>query len=314
MVSDPESERIMKVAVIVPTLNAGALWPRWLEALKSQESWSGSCLVMDSSSSDATASLALASGIKVHTIKRADFNHGGTRKLAIDFVPDAEVLVFLTQDALLAGPTAISELVQCFTDPKVGAAYGRQLPHENALPIGAHARYFNYPEKSTTKSFSNRDSLGIKTAFISNSFAAYRRAALTSVGGFPSDVIFGEDTYAAAKMLIEGWSVAYCATASVYHSHDYSIIEDFRRSFDIGVFHARESWLLQTFGKAEKEGARFVSSELRYLSKHAPWLIASSMVRTAVKLLGYRLGKLEAQLPLAVKRRCSMSKNYWRTT
>ena len=87
-------------------------------------------------------------------------------------------------------------------------------------------------------------SIGIKAAFLSNSFAAYRRSALESVGGFPSDTIFGEDTFAAAKMLLNGWKIAYSAEATVYHSHNLTFIEEFRRYFDIGVFHSREKWFM----------------------------------------------------------------------
>ncbi|MFE0678513.1 hypothetical protein ACFW26_34910, partial [Streptomyces sp. NPDC058867] len=46
----------------------------------------------------------------------------------------------------------------------------------------------------------------------------------------------------------------------VHHSHSYSIGEEFRRYFDVGVMHARAPWLLDRFGKAEGEGKRFVQS------------------------------------------------------
>lgn len=301
----------MNVGLIVPTLNAGDLWNDWLLALRAQQGWAGATLVIDSSSKDATVDRAREAGLLVQVIARGEFNHGGTRQRGVELLPEAEILVFLTQDALLAGPDSIAALIRSFDNPSVGAAYGRQLPHKDAGPIGAHARVFNYPATSHTKSLGDRDRYGIKTAFISNSFAAYRRSALASVGGFPGNVIFGEDTYATAKMLMRGWSVAYCADACVHHSHDYSVKEDFRRSFDIGVFHAREPWLQQTFGKAEKEGLRYVRSELAYLAKRQPLLIVSALVRTGAKLLGYRLGKLEQSLPLSWKKRFSMSRTYW---
>lgn len=301
----------MKTALIVPTLNAGMLWHEWLTALHTQRDWSGDILVIDSSSNDATADTARTAGLRVHTISRAKFNHGGTRQLAIDMLPDAEFLVFLTQDAVLASPDSIATLLRTFDDPSVGAAYGRQLPHRDAGPIAAHARIFNYPATSNAKSLDDRSIYGIKTAFISNSFSAYRRNALISVGGFPTNVIFGEDTYTAAKMLMKGWSVAYCAEASVHHSHNYSVIEDFYRSFDIGVFHAREPWLQQTFGKAEREGLNYVKSEVSYLLKKRPILVFSALIRTSAKLLGYQLGKGERLLPLFLKKKFSMSRAFW---
>lgn len=224
---------------------------------------------------------------------------------------EADVLICMTQDAVLAGPDALVSLLAAFADPTVGAAYGRQLPHTDAGPLAAHARLFNYPDASRVVSLADKDRLGLKTCFMSNSFAAYRVADLLAVGGFPANVILGEDMAVTARLLLAGKRVVYQAQACVYHSHDYSPLEDFRRYFDTGVFHAREQWLLNAFGGASGEGLRFVKSELRYLLKNAPWLIPSALLRTVLKLLGYRLGRAEARLPLALKRRLSMFNGFW---
>jgi rhamnosyltransferase len=302
---------IDKVALCVPTLNAGEQWAHWLAA------WSAQLLrppglAIDSASTDATPALAAAAGLRVCSISRASFNHGGTRQLAVSLLPQAEFLVFLTQDAILATPHAISNLLAAFDDPEVGAVCGRQLPHLDAGAIGAHARQFNYPAASSVRSAADIPSLGIKTAYLSNSFAAYRKSALMSVGGFPGDVIFGEDMCVAARMLLSGWKVAYRADAAVHHSHDYGMRQEFRRYFDIGVMHVREPWLLEKLGKPEGEGARFVRSETAYLWKHAPHLLPSAWWRTLLKLAGYRLGKAESALPLWLKRRLGMYQGYWK--
>lgn len=302
----------MKVALIVPTLNAGHIWKEWLDALSQQTVRGDIELVIDSDSTDDTVRLSEAAGIVSHRIRRKDFNHGATRQLGVRLAPDADLLVFLTQDAILAYPNAIERIVDCFKDTQVGAAYGRQLPRKAAKPIEAHARLFNYPGHSQVKSFEDRKIFGIKTAFISNSFAAYRRSALEEVGGFPAHVILSEDTYVAAKILMKGWKVAYCADAQVFHSHDYTLLQEFRRYFDVGVFHAREPWIQAEFGSAGGEGMRYVTSELKYLVKANFLLIPSALTRTGFKLLGYRLGKLERTMPNALKRLLSMHDNYWK--
>jgi rhamnosyltransferase len=301
----------MKVALIVPTLNAGHIWKEWLDALSHQTCRGDIELVIDSDSTDDTVQLAEAAGFVAHRIRRKDFNHGATRQFGVHLAPDADVLVFLTQDAILAYPNSMELIVNCFRDVQVGAAYGRQLPRKVANPIEAHSRLFNYPDHSQVKSFEDRKKFGIKTAFISNSFAAYRRAALEEIGGFPAQVIFGEDTYVAAKILMKGWKVAYCADAQVYHSHDYTLLQEFRRYFDVGVFHAREPWLQAEFGSAGGEGLRYVASEVNFLVKSNFLLIPSALMRNGFKLLGYRLGKHERFLPNALKRQLSMHNTYW---
>ncbi|MDT4288681.1 glycosyltransferase [Methylomonas sp. MO1] len=301
-----------KVGLIVPTLNAGELWASWLQAFAAQTVKPDYLLLIDSSSDDHTVALALEAGFEVQVIPKSEFNHGGTRQFGVNWLADADILVFLTQDALLAGPDAIEKLLAAFVDDSVGAAYGRQLPHRNAGPIGAHARLFNYPPQSQLRSLQDKAQFGIKTVFISNSFAAYRRSALMGVGGFPLNTIMNEDTFVVGKMLLNGWKVAYCGDAAVFHSHDYGFSDEFKRYFDIGVFHAHTAWLQKTFGGAAGEGRRFVVSELTYLLKNAPWLLPSAGLRTALKWLGYKMGGvMHARMPQSVNRCFSLHKAYW---
>jgi rhamnosyltransferase len=269
-------------------------------------------LVVDSGSTDGTRFDNLPNGWRLMHIAAEDFNHGATRNLALQNLhADSDVVVYMTQDALLADAKAIHALVSVFEDSEVACAYGRQLPHTDASPLAAHARLFNYPATSRVVGLADKARLGLKTCFLSNSFAAYRVADLQAIGGFPSDVILGEDMSVAARLLMAGKRVAYVADACAYHSHNYSVMQEFRRYFDTGVFHARSPWLLAEFGSAGGEGLRFVRSELAYLWRHAPWWIPSAVLRTAAKWCGYRLGRLESLWPLWFKRWCSMHLGYW---
>jgi rhamnosyltransferase len=299
-----------KSYVIVPTLNAAPYWPRFAAALHGCVC-PEQVLIVDSSSTDGTPEMARAEGFQVCSIPRADFNHGGTRQMAAEMLPNAEVLVYLTQDAVLTDPQSISVLLRAFDDPTVGVAYGRQLPRPGAGAIEAHARLFNYPGDSNVRDLSSREQLGFKAVFISNSYSAYRRSALMAVGGFRSAVILSEDTIVAANMLLAGWKIAYVADAKVYHSHSYTWQQEFKRYFDIGVLHSREKWLLMRFGRASGEGKRYVASELAYLRKTAALQIPSAVVRTVLKLTAYRLGRMEDRLTPNVKRHLSMHHRFW---
>jgi len=250
-------------------------------------------------------------GYDVLRITKETFDHGGTRQMAAERLAGFEVLIYLTQDAVLASPTSLAELVAPFANPKVGVAYGRQLPRQGAGAIEAHARLFNYPPQSHTRTLGDKTRLGIKAAFTSNSFAAYRTEALAAVGGFPTKLILGEDMVVAARILQAGWEIAYVAEAQVYHSHGYTIPQEFKRYFDIGVMHQDQAWILQEFGKPEGEGGRFVRSELSYLKEYAPWALPSAFIRTLAKYLGYKLGQRSSSLPLFIKRKLSMHRGYW---
>lgn len=300
-----------RVGLIVPTLNAGPDWLVWLAALARQTRRPDQLLLIDSSSSDETVQLAFDHGFEIKIIAKNQFNHGGTRQWGVEHLAGMDIIVFLTQDAILAEPDAIERLLAAFDNPEVATAYGRQLPHKNAGPIAAHARLFNYPAAGQLRSIEDRGSFGIKTVFTSNSFAAYRRSALMQVGGFPVHTIMNEDTYVVGKLLRAGWKIAYCADAQVLHSHDYSFAEEFKRYFDIGVFHAETAWLQREFGGATGEGLKYIRSELFYLLKFAPSRIPSAWLRTGLKWLGYKLGVSHRHLPMALKNGFSLHKAYW---
>jgi rhamnosyltransferase len=300
----------MRIACIVPTYNGESELARLLTSLKDQ-TVAYDLYVVDSGSLDRTRSVAVEFNASLLTIAKSEFNHGGTRQLMADRCKQYDALVFLTQDAYLERPDALSRIVAPFSDEQVGAVCGRQLPHKDATPIAQHAREFNYPVIVETRCLRDVARLGLKAAFLSNSFAAYRPAALQSVGGFPVHVIFGEDMYVAAKLLLSGWKVAYAGNARCRHSHNYSIREEFERYFDMGVFHAREPWIRQSFGGAGSEGMRFVLSELQFLGFRRVLWWPNAIVRNAAKLAAYKLGQRERVLRRSWKRKLGMLKRYW---
>jgi rhamnosyltransferase len=302
------------VAVIVPTRNAGKCWTALRDGLSLQGLAAEQILIVDSSSEDGTRELAKAEGYQVFRIDRGDFNHGGTRRLALELVPWASLVVYLTQDAVLATPDSIDILLSAFDDRRVAAAYGRQLPRLCAGPIEAHARLFNYPAQSDVRDFESRHELGIKATFLSNSFAAYRVEQLLEVGGFPSEVIMAEDAIVAGKLLLAGWKTAYVAEAQVYHSHAFGIGEEFRRYFDIGVCHRREAWLRKRFGTAGGEGWRYILSEFSYLRNGNLQLMPEAVVRTIMKAMGYELGLHGSRVGRQLSRWLSYHKSFWDET
>jgi rhamnosyltransferase len=298
--------------IIVPVRNGGQRWREAAAALREALPDPSVVAVVDSGSGDGSDRVALASGFELERIDPTTFNHGRTRQMAVErFCGGKEFAVFLTHDAVLEGGDALVELLAAFSDSEVGAAYGRQLPHRRAGSFEAHMVLFNYGTVSETRSLADAPRLGIKAAYISNSFGAYRLSALRACGGFPSHLILGEDTCVAVKMLLSGWKVRYCAEALVRHSHAYTIAQETQRYFDFGVLHSQLPELMRNFGAAEGEGARFVASEARYIATHAPHLLPLVPIRNLAKYAGYRLGRNFKRVPRPLCRRLSMTKVFW---
>jgi rhamnosyltransferase len=302
----------MHVAVVIPTHNGGEIFLRVLAGLRRQSLTPQTILVIDSGSVDATIPRALAYGARVHQIRASEFNHGTTRELGRQLVK-ADYYLFMTQDALPGHPSLLENLVQPLLDRQdIGLVYGRQLPGPDASPLEAFNRRFNYPAASQLKRQADRVRLGLKTVFCSNACAAYRPEALEAVGGF-APVIMCEDQHVAARMLEAGYSIYYAADACIIHSHDYSLLKEFQRYFDVGVFFgSHHRWIVERFGTAGREGYRLFQVGRRSLSGDGlAHLIPPMMVRLLVKWLGYQLGSREKFLPLALKSRLSLHRNFW---
>ncbi|MBD3796066.1 MAG: glycosyltransferase family 2 protein [Epsilonproteobacteria bacterium] len=302
---------VSKISIIILTYNAGKYLLTLLEKIKNQSINEYELIIIDSSSKDKTVEIAEQYTNNVIVIPQSEFDHGGTRAKAAQMA-EGEIVVFLTQDALPFDEFTIENIIKVFEDEKVGAAYGRQLSYEDANLFGKHLREFNYQGNSYIRDKNDISKYGIKTAFLSDSFACYQKSALESIGWFKSDLILGEDTYAGAEMILGDYKLAYVAEAKVYHSHSYTVWQEFKRYFDIGVFHKCESWILESFGKAEGEGMKYIKSEVKYLLGHGAWyLLPEWFVRNGMKYLGYKLGQKYEKLPMWMIKKFSMHYRWW---
>jgi rhamnosyltransferase len=300
------------VSIIIPTYNGKEYIAKLIESLKSQTFRDTEIIVVDSSSPDGTINIAREYGVRTLSVKKEEFDHGGTRTLA-GKASVGNIIVYLTQDALPADEYAIENIIGPFErDELIGAVYGRQLPNPAASPFAAHSRYFIYRDRSFIMNYGDRGKYRIKTAFLSNAFSAYRRCAMEKIGYFKENLISTEDTYAGAKLLLAGYSIAYASNAVVYHSHNYGAIQEFKRYFDIGSFHRIENWIVKEFGSAANEGLSYIKSELLYLIKTKNMhLLAIFLFRSVMKWLGYKLGWHHRLLPRCLINKFSMHREWW---
>jgi rhamnosyltransferase len=283
--------------------------------LEKQTSKDYELIIIDSSSNDTTVAIAKEYGAVTIIIPKKDFDHGRTRNLGASEAK-GDIVLYLTQDALPADEHSLKNLIKPFHDDNlVAASYGRQLPNPDASPISRHLRLFNYPDTSYIRSINDRTINGIKTVFLSNSFSAYRREILEKIGAFKEKLIFGEDMHAAGRLLLAGYKVAYNADAMVYHSHNYTVYQEFERYFDLGVLHGSEDWILKEFGTTGGEGKKYIDSGISYLLKDKRFhLIPAFLFRNLLKYIGYNLGLRYDKIPLNLSYRFSMNKAWWGTS
>lgn len=281
----------MDISVIIPTLNAEHDIEGLLTVLGRQSIQPIEILVVDSASEDRTIELIRKhKGVRLLQIDRQDFNHGGTRDLALresrgDFV------CFLTQDAVPVSDDYLEMLVAPMVDDsEIALVSGRQLPKADARRFEQLVRGFNYPDSSSVRSKRDLKKYGIKTFFASDTCSAYRRTAYLECGGF-DHVNTNEDMLMAARFIASGMKVAYEPRAEVYHSHNLTPSQQFARNRAVGFFlelHADDLMHTSETG----EGGRLVKSvSLQLLREGNFGEFVAFGVDCCARLLGNRAGR-----------------------
>ena len=302
----------LTVTLIIPTYKPGEKFRQLLEGLRRQQVLPERILILNTEEQFFhPEDVKEWPQAQVVHLSKAEFDHGGTRDRGANMT-DTDLLWFMTMDAVPADEHLLENLKAAFEDPRVSAAYACQLPNPDCGVLERYTRQFNYGEKSCIKSREDLQRLGIKTFFCSNVCAVYRRSDYVELGGFEKRTIFNEDMIFAGKLVQAGKSIAYCADAKVYHSHNYSGIQQLKRNFDLGVSQADHPEIFQ-MAKSESEGIRMVENTAGWLIKNGKfWLLPKLVWQSGCKFLGYRLGKGYKKLPFSVIRWCTMNPAYWK--
>ncbi len=286
------------VSVVIPTLNAGSEISGLLDSLLGQTTAPDEILVVDSSSEDATQRIVTSfagRGVSLEVIERTEFNHGATRHKAFLRTAGGYTL-FMTQDAVPADEHYIENLIAPLeADGSIALVSGRQLPKSDARRFEQLVRAFNYPEEPSVRGAGDLPRYGIKTFFASDVCSAYRRYAYMECGGF-APVNTNEDMLMAARLIAAGYRVAYEPRAAVYHSHNLTPSQQFRRNREVGAFLAAHGG--EFMGASEiGEGGRLVkavSSQLLREGRLGEFIAFG--VDCVARLAGNRAGRRSVKL------------------
>lgn len=299
------------VTVIIPTYKPGQMFAHLLGQLKKQTYTIEKIIVVNTDKDNWNSALKkITKETEVIHIAKADFDHGGTRDMAVRKA-ETDIVLFMTQDVCLANNDTLKEMMAFFDRKDVKAVYARQLPQKDCKTIEKYTRSFNYPEKSSIKSKSDIERLGIKTFFCSDVCAAYDCETYLQLGGFTKKTIFNEDMIYAGKLIKAGFRVAYASRAEVIHSHNYGLMEQLRRNFDLAVSQVNHPEVFAGI-KSESEGIKLVKQTARYLfAIRKPWLLGSLLLTSLFKYVGYWLGKHYRILPKKMIMKLTMNKEFW---
>jgi rhamnosyltransferase len=238
------------VSVIIPVKNPGKIFERVLSAVCSQ-AYDGyaEVIIIDSGSTDGTLEFLTESSkvhknLKLFTIPSSEFGHGKTRNFAIK-KSTGELIAVITHDATPLNEKWLSNLVRPFLEnEQVAGVFGRHQAYEDAdifikRELKQHFDGFNRTPPITHYKIEDFDAykadknLQMFYCFFSDNNAMLRKSVWEKIPY--DDVNFAEDQKWAKAILENGYIKAYADDAIVFHSHNYTMIEVFRRSFEEAV-------------------------------------------------------------------------------
>lgn len=214
----PTSSTTTPRAVVV-SWNGAHLLPACLDSLAAQ-TVPVDVLVVDNASSDGTAELLEARGVRT---VRAPRNLGFAGGAALGMQGATGHVVLLNNDATFA-PDAVEQLLEAFDEPRVGAATAKiLLAGTDPVLVNSTGNVVSGDGRGTDRDF--RRPLGTESTDpdvfgFCGGAALLRREMLDDVGGFdPSLFLYYEDTDLSWRLRAAGWSVRYVPTAVAHHLH-----------------------------------------------------------------------------------------------
>lgn len=278
----------LRAAVVVRAHNDGRMIARVLAALGKQSVPPAGVIVLDESSTDATADVARRAGARVRTVDPNTTTDGSMLNLSLALA-DAPVVVFISAHAVPASRTWLAALLAPFHDPLVAAAFGRQVPHANCNPLEAFellGRYGLNPRRYTEDPPLTRVNVAVRRERVMDR-------------PFDEDLSGAETRVWARDLCARGFTVAYVPRAAVEHSHQESFRDALHRSRRRAAAFAHHldqdsilaDWWLVPFAYAWSLLRDW--SKLLIARRHPRWLLRAPSYRLAIVLGGF-LGHRDA--------------------
>ncbi len=225
-------------SIVIPSKNGGDLFHKALAAWAKQTLWQEcELIVIDSGSQDDTVRFAKQAGAKVFEIPPSEFNHGTTRDYGISLA-SSEYVILTVQDAVPAHDRVLELLVSALQAPEVGGVYARQIPQPDADVLtkrnldrwstGRVQREDRFiPDQSWYEALSPMEK-HLLCSF-DNVCSALKKSVWQQVKFGKVD--FGEDIDWSRRVLFRGHHIIYEPEAAVVHSHDRSLLYDYKRTY-----------------------------------------------------------------------------------
>lgn len=283
-----EINKKKKISIIVPIYNGEKYLDKLVMEIKKQKgNFILELIALVTSSLDNSLEKSKELFDKVIEVKT--FNHAKTRHEGA-LKSTGDILVFITQDIYPYDEWWLNNLIKPLNKDII-ASFSRQIAYEDHSEIEKIIRLLNYPDKDRICNIENQKVNGRKNIFFSDASSAIIRKEFFELGGFNLEILTNEDVYLASKIIESKKSFIYVAESKIWHSHQLSLKDSYKRYKAIGNFEKMYEEKID-FSKTENEGKKL----LMYLIKG---LIKKRKLKELLYLpfdigtrwLGYKIGK-----------------------
>lgn len=241
-------------------------------------------LALDNGSTDGTLEELRKHTDRVVNIPRGQYVPG--RVLNRGMTESTGALVaFLNSDCTPQNDRWLETLIGGFEDKTVAAVFGRQIPRPDCHPLHA---------KDTDATYGDgRQQERWKHCF-SMASSAIRRSVWESMP-FDEDLQYSEDIDWTWRARGQGYQIRYVPDSVVFHSHNYSVAQFYRRHFGEGkaeaIFFDWSSWERTWLRYSLLPLGRQIASDWKYALGHGSVrLLLEAPVFRVSQMLGRRAG------------------------
>ena len=301
--------REILASVIILTKNGEKYIRSLLDGLYRQEKIErAEVIVIDSGSADATLKIASEYPVALTRIPPEEFGHGRTRNLGARLAR-GKFLVYVPQDATPVGSGWLDALLLPFRDPGVAGVYCRQAPRSDASAMEKYFLLDTYTGKYAVRTLGKHQDVTLSQCFFSTVGGAIR-ASLWRDHPFREDVIMSEDQAWSKEVMLAGHSIVYQPAAELLHSHQYGIVDVFRRNFDSG-FSIRQIFSGRTGISAAQGLARLAREVVFVLRGERLGDIFRLPLYECARHLGFWMGMHAEMFPVRLRKACGNLGYFW---
>lgn len=277
----------IKISIICPIYNGEQYLEKLTKKIKEQDgNFELELIALVSISKDNSLEEARKYFDKVIEVQK--FNHAKTRHEGA-LRSTGDILVFITQDIMPYDNQWLKNLIEPLKE-NIIASFSRQIAYKEHSEIEKIIRDINYPNKNRVCDKASKIINGRKNIFYSDASSAIIKDRYLELGGYNIEVPTNEDVYLANKIIESGYSFIYASQSRIWHSHQLSLKESYKRYKEIGKFEKLFADQID-FSKTESEGKNL----LKYLIKE---LIKRNKIKELIYLpfdigvrwLGYKMG------------------------